>query len=86
MPDPFHVVKLDNTALDEWRRRVQNETLGHRGHRADPLWRARRRLSMYRARLSDAQHERLTGLLRAGDPHREVWFAYRSGRPVLLDT
>ena len=29
-----------------------------------------------RERLSDAQHERLTGLLRAGDPHREVWFAY----------
>jgi transposase len=41
--DPFHVVKLANTALDECRRRVQNETLGHRGRRDDPLWRARHR-------------------------------------------
>ena len=30
--DPFHVVRLANSAVDECRRRVQNETLGHRGH------------------------------------------------------
>src|SRR6187431_3305186 len=29
--DPVHVVKLANQALDECRRRVQNEMLGHRG-------------------------------------------------------
>jgi transposase len=28
--DPFHVVRVANTALDDCRRRVQNETLGHR--------------------------------------------------------
>ena len=28
--DPFHVCKLANSRLDECRRRVQNETLGHR--------------------------------------------------------
>ena len=28
--DPFHVVKLATSKLDETRRRVQNETLGHR--------------------------------------------------------
>ena len=39
--DPFHVVGLANTALDEVRRRVQNQTLGHRGHAHDPLYRAR---------------------------------------------
>jgi transposase len=33
--DPFHVVKVANTKLDECRRRVQNETLGHRGHKTD---------------------------------------------------
>jgi transposase len=38
--DPFHVVKLANSKLDECRRRVQNETLGHRGHRDDPLYRS----------------------------------------------
>ena len=30
--DPFHLMKLANTKLDECRRRVQNETLGHRRH------------------------------------------------------
>lgn len=68
--DPFHVVKLANTALDECRRRVQNETLGHRGRKHDPLYRARRRLVMARERLSDEQHDRLMGLLRTGDPRR----------------
>jgi len=36
--DPFHLVKLANTKLDECCRRVQNETLGHRGHKSDPLY------------------------------------------------
>ena len=40
--DPFHVVRLANTTLDECRRRVQNETLGHRGRKTDPLYRCRR--------------------------------------------
>jgi transposase len=35
--DPFHVVRVANTALDECRRRVQNETIGHRGRKPDPL-------------------------------------------------
>jgi transposase len=51
--DPSHVVKLAHTALDECRRRVQNETLGHHGPRDDPLWRARRRPTIARERLSE---------------------------------
>ena len=73
---------LANTALDECRRRVQNETLGHRGRKTDPLYRARRRLVMARERLTDGQHERVMGLLRAGDPHREVWFAWNAKEVV----
>ena len=38
-------VKLANSKLDECRRRVQNETLGHRGHKHDPLYRCRRLLT-----------------------------------------
>lgn len=76
--DPFHVIRLANQALDECRRRVQNETLGHRGRRDDPLWRARRRLTIARERLSHDQHDRMLGLLRAGDPRREVWFAWNA--------
>jgi transposase len=39
--DPFHLVRLANDKLDECRRRVQNETLGHRGRKHDPLYRVR---------------------------------------------
>jgi hypothetical protein len=38
--DPFHVCRLANQRLDEVRRRVQNQTLGHRGRKVDPLYRA----------------------------------------------
>lgn len=80
--DPFHVVRVANQALDECRRRVQNETLGHRGRRDDPLYRCRRRLTIARERLSTDQHERLLGLLRAGDPRQEVWFAWNAKEVV----
>ena len=42
--DPFHLISLANRCLDAVRRRVQTETLGHRGRRDDPLYRARRAL------------------------------------------
>jgi transposase len=80
--DPYHVVQLANHALDECRRRVQNETFGHRGRKHDPLYRARRRLVMARERLTVDGHERLMGLLAAGDPHREVWFAWNAKEVV----
>ena len=80
--DPFHVAQLANRALDECRRRVQNETCGHRGRRDDPLYRARRRLTIARERLSDDQHQRVLGLLRAGDPRQEVWFAWNAKEVV----
>lgn len=35
--DPFQVVRLLTAAVDEVRRRVQNDTLGHRGRKGDPL-------------------------------------------------
>ena len=70
--DPFHVVKHANTKLDEARRRVQNETLGHRGRKADPLYRIRRLLTKAEERLEDSGREKLVGLLRAGDPRGEV--------------
>jgi transposase len=36
--DAFHIVKLGTAAVDEVRRRVQQETLGHRGRKGDPLY------------------------------------------------
>ncbi len=80
--DPFHVVQLANRRLDECRRRVQNEILGHRGHKADPLFRARRLLTMAHERLDPAGDEKLRGLLAAGDPKGEVAYAWHAKEAV----
>jgi transposase len=80
--DPFHVVRVANTALDECRRRVQNETLGHRGRKPDPLYRARRLLTMAAERLPDERRERLVGLLAAGDPKGEVKLTWHAKEVV----
>ncbi|HLG68172.1 MAG TPA: ISL3 family transposase [Acidimicrobiales bacterium] len=83
--DPFHLVRHANAKLDECRRRVQNETLGHRGRKHDPLFRCRRLLTRAKERLDDKGTEKLTGLLRAGDPHGEVatlWEAKEAVREI----
>ena len=51
--DPFHVVRAANERLDDTRRRVQQQVLGHRGRKADPLFRTRRLLVMADERLGD---------------------------------
>lgn len=76
--DPFHLVKLANTKLDECRRRVQNETLGHRGRKTDPLYRARRLLTKAHERLDEHGDKKLLGLLAAGDPRGEVRMAWHA--------
>jgi transposase len=70
--DPFHVVKLANSKLDECRRRVQNDTLGHRGRRDDPLYKGRRLLTKAHERLDERGNAKLLGFLEAGDPKGEV--------------
>jgi transposase len=80
--DPFHLVKLANQRLDECRRRVQQETLGHRGHKDDPLYRSRRLLTKADDRLDDRGRSRLVGLLDAGDPRGEVRTAWHAKEVV----
>jgi len=80
--DPFHLVKLANQRLDEVRRRVQNETLGHRGHKNDPLYRCRRLLTKASERLDDKGRSKLVGLLEAGDPRSEVRTAWHAKETV----
>ena len=75
--DSFHAVALANRCLDDVRRRVQNEQLGHRGRRDDPLYRARRALLRAEETLDAHASERLQSLLELGDPHAEVAIAYR---------
>jgi len=80
--DKFHVIKLANERVDETRRRVQNETLGHRGRKDDPLYRARRILTMAEERLGSKGDEKLKGLLRAGDPRGDVAVAWEAKEAV----
>ncbi len=76
--DPFGVVRLGNDALDEVRRRVQNQTLGHRGRKHDPLYKARKLLVSGSEKITDNGWTKLTGLLQAGDPHGEVRNAWHA--------
>ena len=80
--DPFHVVKLANTKLDEARRRTNQEVLGHRGRKDDPLYRCRRLLTKAKERLDEKGTEKLAGLLRAGDPHGDVATLYTAKEAV----
>ena len=77
--DPFHVVRLAGDALDQCRRRVQQDTRGHRGHKDDPLYRARRTLHTGADLLTDKQKDRLEKLFQV-DAHVEVeatWGIYQ---------
>lgn len=85
--DPFHVVRVANRCLDKVRRRVQNETLGHRGRKGDPLYRIRKLLLKGNERLDDRGSDRMLLGLRAGDPYDEVlgaWLAKESVRDIYL--
>ena len=66
--DAFHVVKLATQAVDEVRRRVQQDTLGHRGKRDDPLYKIRTILRSAAENLTLRQQHRLAGTAaRVGD-------------------
>ncbi|HET9563285.1 MAG TPA: transposase, partial [Mycobacterium sp.] len=75
--DAFHVVKLGLTAMEETRRRVQQEQLGHRGRKNDPLYKIRNILRAGVERLTNRQIERLETGLQAGDPDYAVTVAWR---------
>ena len=78
--DPFHVVRLAGDALDQCRRRVQQDLHGHRGRTGDPLYAARRTLHTGTSLLTNKQQDRLDALF-ADDQHLEVevtWAAYQA--------
>ncbi|NCT90967.1 transposase [Cellulomonas sp. APG4] len=70
--DAFHVVKLGTAVVDEVRCRVQQDTLGHRGHKNDPPCEIRGLLRHGAEHLSARQVTRLETALEAGDPDWEV--------------
>ena len=83
--DPFHVIRLADNALDDVRRRVQNQTLGHRGRKADPLCRARKLLASAHERITVTCETKPLGLLDAGGPRggvRNAWHAKETLRGI----
>jgi transposase len=82
--DHFHTIQLANRALDKVRRRVQTDTLGHRGRRGDPLYRIRRLALLGAGRLDTKGWERLEAGLAAGDPAGEVAAAWIAKEELRL--
>ena len=80
--DAFHVVALAGHAVDEVRRRVQQETLGHRGRSGDPLYGIRNVLRCAAERLTDKQQARLDAAIAADERHDAVHVAWQCAQRV----
>jgi transposase len=80
--DHFHAIRLANAVVDQARRRVQQTTLGHRGHKHDPLYRIRKLLLTAQEQLTQRGRARLRAGLAAGDPGGEVAAAWQ-GKELL---
>jgi transposase len=94
--DAFHVTRLGFAAVDQVRRRIQQELTGHRGRRDDPLYRIRRLLRRGYEHHSSRSWVRLLAGLDAGDTRDEqlakTWIAaqelrllYRCGDRVRAE-
>lgn len=84
--DCFHVTKLGFDAVDQVRRRVQQESTGHRGRRDDPLFRIRRVLRRRADRLSAHAWQRLLVALELGDVDQQIgktWIGAQNLRLVF---
>ena len=77
--DPFHVVSLAASKLDECRRRIQRAIIGRRGRAGDQLYRARRTLHTGAGLLTDTQARRLEALFADERyvPVTESWGVYQ---------
>jgi transposase len=74
--DVFHLVRLALTALDEVRRRRQQQIHGHRGHKTDPLFRLRRVLRVGQERLDEAVVAKIFDRIHDADTDDEVAAAW----------
>ena len=78
--DPFHVVHLAGYALDECRRRIQQELHHRRGRATDPLYKARRMLHTRSCLLTPRQQHQLLNLF-SDEEHvalEVTWSAYQN--------
>ncbi len=80
--DAFHVVKLGTAAVDEVRRRIQQDTLGHRGMKGDPLYGIHTILRAGAENLTEKQRLRLATALEADPAHDEVFIAWQCAQQL----
>jgi len=80
--DRFHVIKHANSKVDECRRRVQNQTLGHRGRKDDPLYRVRKALTRAAEKLDFTAVNRLLRLTAIGDSSDQLYFCWRAKEAI----
>jgi transposase len=80
--DHFHAIKLANMMVDQVRRRTQQDTLGHRGRKHDPLYRIRKLLLVAAEQLTSPGRVRLRAGLAVGDPTGELAAAWQ-GKELL---
>jgi transposase len=82
--DAFHVVRLGLDALDQVRRRVQQDTLNRRGHAGDPLFGIRRLLRRGHDHHSEKSWARMLAGLAAGDADEQVGRAWIAAQELRL--
>jgi transposase len=83
--DAFHVVRLGTQVVDEVRRRVQQDTLGRRGRKHDPLYKIHGLLRHGVEHHTDKQQAKISACLDAGDLTDEVnltWQCYQQLRSI----
>jgi len=80
--DAFHVVKLGTAAVDEVRRRVQQDIHGHRGRKHDPLYGIRTILRCGAEKLTEKQKARLDKAIAADERHDEVHIAWQCAQQL----
>ena len=82
--DAFHVTRLGFAAVDDVRRRVQQDDLGHRGRKDDPLYSIRRGLRRGHEHLRDVAWDRLLTGLDVGDVDGQVAAAWIAAQDLRL--
>jgi transposase len=82
--DAFHVTRLGFAAVDDVRRRVQQQDLGHRGRKGDPLYSIRRVLRRGHEHLTDVAWDRLLTGLDVGDVDGQVAAAWIAAQDLRL--
>ena len=80
--DAFHIIKLAGDALDEVRRRVQQDTTGHRARTGAPFYQIRLLLRASRHKLTPRQQERLRAAFTADEAHISADVAYHCTQQV----